>query len=65
MSHDQRTADLERSLRKLADEAQILVNIIKANTDPVGRCTLDFDMTVGTRSAIEDARKLVPVPKSE
>ncbi len=58
--YDQRTADLEKALRELADEAQILVNIIQLNTrDDV--CVLRGDMTIGTRKTIAEARNLVPL----
>jgi len=36
----------------LAEEAQILANILRANTDVHGRCLLERDMTIGLCAAL-------------
>ena len=54
-----RLMEVRGALNNLADEAQILVNIIRDNTRE-GVCTLHLDMTGGTRKAIEAARKYTP-----
>lgn len=53
---ERENAALRKALALLADESQILVNIIQMNTEKSGICVLRFDMTSGVGMAILEAR---------